>query len=290
MPAPLIASLSGGKDSTAMALWLKRKGIKFKAIFLDTGWEAPETIAYLGELAEKLGQRIVKLRGPHTFESLVVRKGAFPHRKMRFCTQELKVKPFLEWVHKTHGATEIVNAVGIRAEESTRRAQLSCIEPMAETLGSIIVWRPLLRWTEQDVIDEHTRAGFPPNPLYLQGHRRVGCWPCIAGSKASLRNLPEHRIKRIEALEACAVEVSAAAGSRKHANPPTMFTVRYPGAGGKHTSVPIRETIAWAKTARGGKQMELDSAEEPGCMRWGLCDAEPMLDARQGDDDDDNDR
>jgi len=40
---PVLVSVSGGKDSTAAALFLKEMGIPFQAVHCDTGWEHPDT-------------------------------------------------------------------------------------------------------------------------------------------------------------------------------------------------------------------------------------------------------
>ena len=63
--ADLAVSLSGGKDSTATALYLEEMGVcdtvrahggEVRRVFADTGWELPETYAYLPVLAERFGQ------------------------------------------------------------------------------------------------------------------------------------------------------------------------------------------------------------------------------------------
>jgi 3'-phosphoadenosine 5'-phosphosulfate sulfotransferase (PAPS reductase)/FAD synthetase len=51
---PIIASVSGGKDSTAMALWLREQGQAFFPVFMDTGWEHADTYAYLDSLRQGL--------------------------------------------------------------------------------------------------------------------------------------------------------------------------------------------------------------------------------------------
>ena len=45
----VIASVSGGKDSTAMCLHLKERGIPYRAVYMDTGWENAETYRYIEE-------------------------------------------------------------------------------------------------------------------------------------------------------------------------------------------------------------------------------------------------
>jgi hypothetical protein len=43
----VIASVSGGKDSAAMSLWLMEQDIDHDRVFLDTKWEHPATYEYL---------------------------------------------------------------------------------------------------------------------------------------------------------------------------------------------------------------------------------------------------
>lgn len=173
----IIASISGGKDSAAMSLHLRELGLEHERVFMDTGWEHPATYEYLrGPLTKCLGP-ITEIRGPQTFEQLVDHKGLFPSRVMRFCTEELKVKPMQSYLRKQQDVDEIVNAVGIRRAESKARSA------MAEWEWSdgfdCEVWRPLVVWTSEDVLAIHGRHGLEPNPLYAMGATRVGCWPCI---------------------------------------------------------------------------------------------------------------
>lgn len=267
---PLIASLSGGKDSTAMALWLREQGIEFRAVFLDTGWEHPITYEYIDELERHLDQPIERVRGPWTFEYLAVYKGCFPGTVLRrWCTDYLKLQPMVRWLAEQYeGAEVVVSAVGVRADESPARAGLPFVEPMRQAMDYVLEWRPLLRWTEQDVIDCHKKHKMTPNPLYLRGARRVGCWPCVKARKTELALLDEDRIARIEQLEAAVAESSRLRGAA-HERPPSMFSIK---SHGKHRCTPIREIVEWARTSRGGKQCQLVSVEEPGCMRWGLCE------------------
>lgn len=288
----VVASVSGGKDSAAMSLWLTENGIEHKRVFADTGWEHALTYEYLrGPLTAKLGPIDEVVGKDGGMANLVVRKGMFPSRTRRFCTSELKVKPLAAYM-KALGAP-VASAVGIRAAESEARAKQPEWEPADDIYGTdTLVWRPLLRWTEQDVIDIHTRHGLPPNPLYLKGASRVGCWPCIFARKKELVFIADHdpeRVKLIRELETraqiTAMERYAAAGETFESlgyNPPTFFqaagALRSEGKDGR--MVPIDEVIRWARTARGGKQFELFAPQqEEGCVRWGLCEAAPEEDA-----------
>src|SRR5579859_3399574 len=83
---PLVASVSGGKDSTAMVLALREAELEFRCVFADTGWEHPETLAYVDYLAETLGIEIERVGVPGGMVAVATKKAAFPMRKGRWCT------------------------------------------------------------------------------------------------------------------------------------------------------------------------------------------------------------
>lgn len=311
-----VASVSGGKDSTAMCLHLREQGISFRAVHFDTGWEHAATIEYIRDALPKIiGQPIevarreprqlderreawaVELEAMLGFRSPMVRwilaRGMFPSRMRRFCTQELKLFTARDVMRSVHAAGDLpVNVVGIRAAESTARSRLD--ERELSTTLDCMVWRPLLRWTEDDVIAIHRRNGVAPNPLYLRGSKRVGCWPCIMAGKAELRLLAKDnaRLAVIERLEAMVGTLATERNDRRRAEQSpgeleTPFTPPYFFQGssiharpdGMIPCVPIRQHIEWAKTARGGKELEREQLTlggmDDGCLRWGMCEAAP---------------
>lgn len=272
----VIASISGGKDSAAMSLHLRDQGIEHDRVFMDTGWESEKTYDYLrGELTRVLGP-ITEIRGKLQMEDLVRKKGMFPSRVRRFCTQELKVFPMRDYMRSVE--EECINAVGIRAAESAARAK----QPEWEWSDTFDceVWRPILRWTEQQVIDIHKRHGLRPNPLYLEGASRVGCWPCIFARKGEIAHIartdPE-RIDRIRALEADVGEASDARrieqGKEELRARPAWFQAKI----GRTNCWPIDTVVEWSKTAHGGRNGDLFASDpsDEGCMRWGLCETGP---------------
>lgn len=262
-----IVSLSGGKDSVALWLWARRTGLDPVAVYVDTGWEWDGHHRHLDMLEARIGP-IHRIVPAETFEQVTRRKSSFPSRVRKWCTEELKLKPFAAWLdaYREKTGDDVQVLVGIRAEESASRAEMK--EREHSDLYDCDVWRPILDWTLDQVVAEHHRAGIPLHPLYHHGAERVGCFPCVNASKAELAivgELAPERIDRIRALEA---EMGA-----------TMFVrdrrteKRRAGDDGPSVvPIGIDEVMAWARTERGGQQISLFRPPS-GCARWGICEA-----------------
>ena len=110
-----ILSLSGGKDSTALALYMRDRVDDMEYVFCDTRKELPETYEYLKLLEAKLGKPIKHLHDDRGFDHwLNVYGGYLPSSRMRWCTRQLKIRPFERYV----GDDEVINYIGIRADEN----------------------------------------------------------------------------------------------------------------------------------------------------------------------------
>ena len=292
----VVLSVSGGKDSAATSLHLREHGIEHLRVFADTGWEHPMTYEYLrGELTRVIGP-IIEVKSQWTLPELVRKKGMFPSRQRRFCTQELKVKPLATYVRSLND--DVVNAVGVRAAESESRARLSEWE-WSDTFDCD-VWRPILQWSENDVIDIHRRHGLRPNPLYLLGAERVGCWPCIHARKAEIRLISESDPARIDEIRRLEAEAHQMAEARYAARGETFASLGYmrptffqaplgemcpkckgqneacekcAGTGSIRPMWPIDKVVTWSKTSRGGRQLEIFADHTDGCVRWGMCES-----------------
>ena len=119
-----IIPVSGGADSTALAIYLHEKfpDVPFKLVFTDTGAEEPEITPSLHRLEEYLGKKIEWLgEDKSLFDLIRDWNGFLPSSQQRWCTRELKLKPFQKWLEQFDGIQKHM-FVGIRADEPTRVA------------------------------------------------------------------------------------------------------------------------------------------------------------------------
>ncbi len=109
-----ILGLSGGKDSTALAILLSRCVPHLEYFFCDTGKELPETYEYLERIEARLGIRVTKLSADRDFDHwLDIYRGVLPSAQVRWCTKQLKIMPLEEFI----GEDTAYSYVGIRADE-----------------------------------------------------------------------------------------------------------------------------------------------------------------------------
>ena len=121
-----ILSLSGGKDSTALAIYMRDKVPEMEYVFCDTGEELPETYDYLDKLEAYLGKPVVRLNPDRPFSHyLDIYRGVLPDSRTRWCTRMLKIKPFEKYV----GEEEAISYIAIRADEKHRIAILLPLPP-----------------------------------------------------------------------------------------------------------------------------------------------------------------
>lgn len=171
-PVRHILCLSGGKDSTALAVHLRRTRphLNLEYVFTDTLKELKETYDYLNRLEALLGIRIIRLNARAGFDHWhKVFRGYLPSPQIRWCTKLLKLEPFEKYV----GEDSVISYVGIRADED-RTGYIS-------TKPNIIPTFPF----KEDGIDyegvmqilRESGLGLPP---YLKwGRTHSGCFFCF---------------------------------------------------------------------------------------------------------------
>ncbi|HKM80992.1 MAG TPA: phosphoadenosine phosphosulfate reductase family protein [Candidatus Acidoferrum sp.] len=186
-----VLGYSTGKDSTALVLWAKETFDPSEIIitFDDTIWEHELTYGYLaqmraGDLLRGLRfERLNSKRYPGGLGQLVELKGRVPSPKARFCTSNLKIEPTIEFLKTIEDDYELYD--GKRAQESESRASLPLRHWVEEF--DCYVNHPLLYWTVDQVFAIAAKYDIPPNPLYLKGAGRVGCFPCVLINQRELK-------------------------------------------------------------------------------------------------------
>ncbi|WP_415909187.1 phosphoadenosine phosphosulfate reductase family protein [Oleiharenicola sp. Vm1] len=173
-PLKHILSLSGGKDSAALAIYMRDRVPDMEYIFHDTDKELPDTYEYLGRLEAYLGRKIIRTNFGTTFDHLLRTKGGMlPSNHRRWCTEYMKLAPFEAYV----GDGPCVNYVGIRADE--KRVGYISHKPNIKAVFPFI--EDGIDYT--GVLDILNRSGLGLPPFMTWGRSRSGCFFCFYQQK-----------------------------------------------------------------------------------------------------------
>ena len=178
-----LLGLSGGKDSAALAIYLKDKVSEMEYYFTDTGAELPETLEFIDLMEDYLGKEIIRLNGGRQFDYyLKLHNNYLPSAQQRWCTINLKLKPFEDFV----GDDEVISYVGIRADEPQREGYIS-------TKANIKAVFPFKEdgLVKDDIIKllEDSGLGLPK---YYDWRSRSGCHFCFYQRKIEWIGLYEN--------------------------------------------------------------------------------------------------
>jgi 3'-phosphoadenosine 5'-phosphosulfate sulfotransferase (PAPS reductase)/FAD synthetase len=185
-----IVSLSGGKDSSALAVVLKERfpQLPTEYVFCDTEYELPETYEYLDRLEAFLGKKIVRLNaldhlgiarkpGRKAFDVWLNEYygGFLPNARTRWCTRVLKIKPFEAFI----GDSTAYSYIGIRADEK-RDGYVAKKPVVISERANIIPCYPFkdLGFGINDVSSALERSGLG-FPTYYKWRSRSGCYFCF---------------------------------------------------------------------------------------------------------------
>lgn len=155
-----VLGISGGKDSTALAIYLKNNypELKIEYYFCDTGKELPETYSLIKKLEVFLGKKIILLQAAEnspvvSFDHFIeLYRGYLPSSNARWCTQKLKLEPFEKFV----GNSPVISYVGIRGDEDregyiSKKSNIQSIFPFRKCIWSEDVISKVLK---NDMIDK----------------------------------------------------------------------------------------------------------------------------------------
>lgn len=210
-------SVSGGKDSSSVAMetveYLRSIGFagEITLIHSDLGLiEHNQSIKICRMLSARLNVPLVIVhplremieRWVYRWQCVVERfteletvriSTPFSSAQNRFCTSEEKTAPICRYLKNAYPGKTILNVVGIRRDESRKRAS----KPIAEdnpllavkTKGtSGITWLPIADYKIEDLFLSHRRFNFPFHEAYTRfGMSRVSCSFCVLAGETDLR-------------------------------------------------------------------------------------------------------
>lgn len=253
----IYVAFSSGKDSHASLIWASKKygNDKVKAVFCDTGWETAITYAHAVDVCKMLDIELITLRSKKYsgMIDLATKKKRFPSTKARFCTEELKSKPMIDFILDV-AQNHVIILQGIRKDESLSRSKMfEYCQFFKYYFNSIGIYkngkskyhtyrkkevvdfvekymhdieRPVFNWTGNDVMTYILENGHKPNPLYYLGVKRVGCMPCIMCTKNEVKIMVEKLPEYAERLALSEEELNAK-GQRSNFFGPGYIPAKY---------------------------------------------------------------
>jgi 3'-phosphoadenosine 5'-phosphosulfate sulfotransferase (PAPS reductase)/FAD synthetase len=215
--APVAIGVSGGKDSTAVALatvaHLDAIGHTGPRLLIHsdlgmTEWSASGPMCqrvanYLGVelltvrrakggMMERWEQRWADNKARYASLSCVQLILPWSTPSMRFCTSELKTAPICDALSRRWPGRRMVSVTGIRRQESRGRAKapVAKAEPKLDSITrrtSGVTWNPIIEWTIDNVLAIARRHGLPRHEAYERyGASRVSCAFCIMSRRDDL--------------------------------------------------------------------------------------------------------
>lgn len=165
-PEGYYVGFSGGKDSIALLHLVRQSGVKYAAYHALTSIDPPQVLG----LIKRHYPEVQILKAPEAFYKMVERKGP-PLRMVRWCCTELKEKVSMH-------IPLPIRLMGIRAEESVRRAARGRESEFKVGKTTQTVLKPIFHWPEWAIWELIDKYKLPYPSLYDEGFSRIGCVCC----------------------------------------------------------------------------------------------------------------
>ena len=180
-----VLGISGGKDSAALAVYMRDRVPDMHYYFCDTGEELEETYDYLATLETFLGKPIKRLNPDRPFSHyLKIYNNYLPSPRMRWCTAMLKLKPFEEWLEAEFSDCHIKSYIAIRADEDregyiSHKPNIEAVYPFRDD--------GIAKDEVFSILDD-AGTGLPK---YYEWRTRSGCYFCFFQRKSEWAGLKE---------------------------------------------------------------------------------------------------
>ena len=195
-----ILGLSGGRDSAALAVYMRqhRPELPLEYFFTDTGKELPEVYKFLDKLEGFLGRPIQRLNPDRDFDFWLAEYGNFlPSPRTRWCTRQLKLRPLEQWLRwDLDAGVKVHSYVAIRADEPNRDGYQS-------THINMQVHLPLREaGIDRTGVIDILKSAEVGEPDYYRWRSRSGCTFCFFQQKIEwVRLYEQHPDRFAEAVE-----------------------------------------------------------------------------------------
>jgi len=172
MLGDVAAVSSFGAESAVLLHMIAQAGQSTPVLFLDTGKHFPETLAYGGDLVERLGLTDLRILTPDP--EVILKKDETGLRwsyDPDGCCEIRKVVPL-----ETALAGFDASITGRKGFQSSTRSGL----PRFELDGDRLKVNPLANWTKADLDAYFEAHDLPRHPLEAEGYPSIGCAPCTS--------------------------------------------------------------------------------------------------------------
>ena len=239
-----IISSSYGNDSIALIQYMYEKygnTMNIAVVYSDTGWCEPSWNERV-KIGEKwvLSLGYFPIRTTYTnecgsgMEALIRYYEKFSPTANKWCTDHLKLQPFMNWCKKADPEKNAIVVTGVRREESKARSNHAEFIPNSDKHGGRDLECPLVAVLEAERNELISRTPFKE----ALPHSSMECNPCVFSNRCDAKHISKNRIKVIFELESDLKEQS---GEDKYFFSPK----RRMGAKGIH------ESMRWAESPRG---------------------------------------
>ena len=168
--------------------------INIRYFFTDTGKELPEVYEFLAKLEGFLGKPVERINGDRDFDFWLKQFGNFlPSAQTRWCTRQLKLAPFKQWIKPwLDKGDKVYSYVAIRADEEHREGLIS----QHENLKVVLPFRQ--QGIDKAGIYEILEASGVGLPTYYEWRSRSGCTFCFFQQKIEWVRLKERHPEAFE--------------------------------------------------------------------------------------------